>query len=85
MEKKFLSPEELNEFQTLKNNYDTIIFELGEIELEMIELQNKKDKIKINIESLKKHDKMLGTQLENKYGPIMINNITGEITPLEKN
>jgi len=81
---KFLTEDEFNEFKALKKQYDNIIYSLGEIELEIMELQNQKNNIQDGISILKTQDKALGTKLENKYGPIIIDITTGEIKPMEK-
>jgi predicted nuclease with TOPRIM domain len=75
MEKKVLSPEELQSLKEIEKKQNNLIFELGQLEYQKIVLKN-------NIQSLEVESAKLGKLLTEKYGEGRIDPQTGEITPL---
>lgn len=78
----FLTPEELKEFQTTRQEANRLAAILGELHFQRtlldLELENLKDAIKAN--ALKQREQL--KQLGEKYGDKSINPETGELTPL---
>ena len=82
METKKLSEEILNKIKELQEKSAGVIRELGEIELNKIILEERKNLVKdilkeINVEQ----DKVLA-EIKEKYGEVEINLSTGEYLPL---
>jgi hypothetical protein len=75
---KHLQPEELKQLQELQEKSQKIVFELGEISLNEILLQRKKDEIKLSLNEMQDEEKTLKQFLISKYGDININIETGE-------
>lgn len=74
-----LTQEELQSLQTLRQEYDTLIYQMGLTYVEQLNLDTQKQ---IFIDSLKELDSKQGTllqTLEDKYGKGQIDLNTGEI------
>jgi len=82
METKQLTPEELQEFQTSRQEANRLAAILGELHFQRtlldLELDNVKEGIKANAVKQREQLKQLGE----KYGDGTINPETGELTPL---
>ena len=84
MEKKTLSEEELITIQNLKEKFTEITTFLGNLEMQILNLELEKDNIKEELKSLKVQEVSLAEELKNKYGDGNISLETGEFTPFEK-
>lgn len=74
-----LTQEELQSLQTLRQEYDTLIYQMGLMYVEQLNLDTQKQ---VFIDSLKELDSKQGTllqTLEDKYGKGQIDLNTGEI------
>jgi hypothetical protein len=79
MEKKVLTPEELQSVKDFQTKQDNLVFSLGKIEYQIALLENSKQILKEEIKNIEKFNKELGQQLTEKYGSGKIDSNTGEI------
>jgi hypothetical protein len=82
-EKKFLTTEELQTLKTIQNGTQTLILELGEIELLKIQLENRYQDAKTYLANLSNQEREFNKSLSETYGKVNINPETGEITKLD--
>jgi hypothetical protein len=76
---KKLEQQELKQLQDLQNKSQQVILELGEISLNEILLENRKNKTKLFLNEIQDEEKTLKEFLIQKYGDnININIETGE-------
>jgi hypothetical protein len=76
---KKLEQQELKQLQDLQNKSQQVILELGEISLNEILLENRKNKTKLFLNEIQDEEKTLKEFLIKKYGDnININIETGE-------
>ncbi len=81
-EKKFLTKEELDQLRSIQKQTQEVIFELGEIELIKLQLENRYNKAKTAFEHAVTLEKEFSNQINTAYGKIELNPETGEITKL---
>ena len=82
MEKKVLTPEELQSLKDLNEKQINLISALGQIEYQTILLNKQKENLKNQIEIIESENVKLGKILTEKYGDGSLNLETGEITSL---
>ena len=82
MEKKVLTPEELQSLRDLNEKQISLISTLGQIEYQIILLNKQKKNLKNQIEIIESENVKLGKTLTEKYGDGSLNLETGEITSL---
>jgi hypothetical protein len=82
-EKKFLTTEELQTLKNIQNGTQSLILELGEIELSKIQLENRYQDAKTYLANLSNQEKDFTQSLFETYGKVNINPETGEITKLD--
>jgi hypothetical protein len=82
-EKKFLTTEELQKLKTIQNGTQSVILELGEVELLKIQLENRYQDAKIYLANLSTQEREFTQSLSEIYGKVNINPETGEITKLD--
>ena len=82
-EKKFLTTEELQTLKTIQNGTQSIILELGEVELLKIQLENRYQDAKVYLANLATQEREFTQSLSETYGKVNINPETGEITKLD--
>ena len=75
-----LTKEEIVALNTLQENSDTLIKELGEIKLAEMNLKKRQKSAEDFLESLKKQEKQVAKVLEDKYGAGSIDVQKGEFT-----
>lgn len=79
--KKKLTEEELQQVKTIKSEYSSLAFSLGELELQKINIEESKKQL-INIYSqLVEKETSIAKTLTEKYGDGTINVETGEVNP----
>jgi len=83
---KELLPEEISELKSLSDQYSNLIRSLGELDIQIKELQDKKDSLEkeksylfSDYDSIKSKSDAITTKLVNKYGEGKINLETGKI------
>jgi len=80
-EKKVLDKKEIEEISKVKEKYVEMINYLGEISLQIMDLDLRKENIKGELIQLKKEETELMDSLENKYGKGRISLESGEFLP----
>jgi di/tripeptidase len=83
MDKKVLTSEEIQELKELKQGFFDLTSNLGNIEIQIMNLNLKKEQLKSNLIQLQEQEQVLANQLEEKYGKGSISLETGEFLPLE--
>tara|TARA_B110000858_G_scaffold138969_1_gene157818 strand:- start:296 stop:547 length:252 start_codon:yes stop_codon:yes gene_type:complete len=78
MIKKVLTQEEIQQVTKLREEFNALTISAGEIEMQIINLQLQKDKIKDNFIKLQTQESKVINELENKYGKGTISLETGE-------
>lgn len=82
MEKKVLTPEELQSLRDLNEKQINLISTLGQIEYQIILLNKQKESLRSQIEIIESENTKLGKILTEKYGDGNLSLETGEILPL---
>ena len=82
-EKKFLTEEELQTLKTIQNQTQTLVLELGEIEMIKIQIENRYNNAKQFLSDLSKQEQDFTESIFEKYGKSSVNPETGEITKLD--
>ena len=82
-EKKFIEKEEKEKLIEIQNQTQSLIFELGEIEMLRISLNNRRKKAESFLETLSSDEEQFTNSLSEKYGNVNIDPKTGEITKLD--
>jgi hypothetical protein len=82
-EKKFLTTEELQTLKTIQKSTQSLILELGEVELLKIQLENRYQDAKAYLTNLATQEKDFTQSLFETYGKVNIDPETGEITKLD--
>jgi hypothetical protein len=82
MEKKVLTQEEIESIKNLRSKLQDITYSLGQLEIQLIDINLEKEKIKLIFTSIQKQEKELADQLEEKYGKGTISLDTGEFLPI---
>ena len=81
MEKQVLTPEEVIQLKELRNNYQELIANVGNAEMQIMTFQLKKEQFKLQLQQLQEKEISLAKELENKYGSGTISLETNEFLP----
>jgi len=81
MEKKVLTKDEISSLKDLKQQYSDLTETTGVIEMQIINLEIKKEQIKEKLKSLQQKEIKLAKELEEKYGNGEISLESGEFLP----
>tara|TARA_Y100000361_G_scaffold57666_1_gene50425 strand:+ start:3720 stop:3971 length:252 start_codon:yes stop_codon:yes gene_type:complete len=81
MEKKVLTEDEVSSLKDLKKQYRDLTEATGVIEMQIINLEIKKEQIKEKLKSLQQREIKLAKELEEKYGNGEISLESGEFLP----
>jgi|TARA_B100001094_G_scaffold319533_1_gene364504 ribosome-binding ATPase YchF (GTP1/OBG family) len=81
-EQKFLTEEELKNLKNIQTQTQSLILELGEIEMTKLQLENRHEDAKIFLNELTNREKELTKDIFKKYGKCNIEPETGKITNL---
>lgn len=82
MDKILLTTDELNHLKNLQVEYNQIIIEMGEVEVQLQNLSNQKSQIIKKLQQHQDKQNSIGVELNNKYGPGSINLETGEFNKI---
>ncbi len=77
------TPEEIQEIQGIQSLYNTIVTQAGQVYLEELSLDKKKDQLETNFEEIKNRESEIISTLTTKYGQGQINLETGEFIPAD--
>lgn len=80
-ENTVLTQEELQTLQTIQNETQSLINELGEIELIKFQLEERKERAKNFLTEVSRKEQDFTQLIYEKYGRVNLNPKTGEITP----
>jgi len=79
MEKKVLTQEEINSLRELQIKQNELIFSLGQVEYQIILLEDTKQSFKEQVKNLERESQILGQKLTEKYGSGKIDLEAGEL------
>mgnify|MGYP003336517314 CR=1 FL=1 len=82
-EKKVLTKEEIQSLKDLKVKFDQLVGVIGETEVQIMNLELRRDALKSNLISIQEEEMKLGKELEEKYGNGTISLEKGEFSPTE--
>lgn len=82
-EKKFLTQEEIQSLKQIQFQTQSLILELGEIEMVKIQLENRHQLAKQTLNDLSNQEKSFTQAIFETYGKCSIDPETGEITNLD--
>lgn len=82
-EKQFLTTEELQNIKDIQSKTQSLILELGEIEMVKIQLENRYEIAKSFLKDLSNQEQDLTQKIFEIHGKSNINPETGEITKLD--
>ena len=83
MEKKVLTEEEINKLKELRKQFEELTNVVGSTEIQIMNLQIRKEQLKINLQNLQQQELVLAKELEEKYGDGTISLESGEFLPKE--
>jgi hypothetical protein len=81
-ENQVLTQEELQVLNSIQEETQALIYELGEIELIKLQLDERKNQSKNMLDELRVKEQTFNQDIVTKYGKVNINTNTGEIIPL---
>lgn len=84
MENKKLTQEELEQITDIQNKYQAVSQELGNIELQKIALEGRRQATEQFLTELQTQEKEVAQAIEKEYGKGNINLKTGEFTPVQE-
>lgn len=84
MENKKLTQEELQQVTDIQNKYQAVSQELGNIELQKIALETRRQAAEDFLLQLQQEEKQVADSIQEKYGKGNLNLNTGEFTPIEE-
>jgi hypothetical protein len=82
-EKQFLTQEELQTLKTIQSQTQSLILELGEIEMIKIQIENRYNNAKQFLSDLSNQETEFTQSVFEKYGKASVNPETGEITKVD--
>lgn len=83
MEKQILTSEEITQVKEYQTQLQDVVGSLGAIEMQFINLQLQKDKLKEKYLELASKEQEIAVELEKKYGKGSISLDTGEFVPMK--
>jgi stress response protein YsnF len=81
MEKQVLTQEEIQKLTELKSQFNELVNVVGNVEIQIMDLQLKKEQLKSSLQSLQQQEIAIAKKLEDKYGQGSISLETGEFLP----
>lgn len=82
-EKKFLTTEELQTLKTIQSQTQSLILELGEIEMIKIQIESRYNNAKSFLSDLSNQENEFTQSIFEKYGKASVNPETGEIVKVD--
>jgi stress response protein YsnF len=81
MEKQVLTQEEIQKVTNLRQQFNELVNVIGNIEVQIMDLQLKKENLKSSLQQLQEQELTVAKELEEKYGQGTISIETGEFLP----
>lgn len=82
-EKKVLTKEELDNLRSLQQDFQNVQFELGEIEVIKIQMEERYESAKKLLKETQTKEQSFTNSLKEKYGDISLNVETGEFSKID--
>ena len=82
-EKKVLKEEEIKEIREVKESFQILVGQVGEIEIGIMNLNKRKEELGVELKKIQEEEKRIALQLEERYGKGNISLETNEFTPIE--
>ena len=82
-EKQVMSQEEIQKLNNIQTNTQNLIYELGEIELFKLQLEQRHENAKKTLNDVKIQEQEFNQLIFEKYGKVSINPETGEISKID--
>tara|TARA_Y100000592_G_C5439980_1_gene302826 strand:- start:690 stop:968 length:279 start_codon:yes stop_codon:yes gene_type:complete len=76
--------DELSKLKDIQNRYQELVYNLGKVRAQQIDLQIRESAITNDVKELKKEEQTVAAELNTKYGPGSLDIQTGEFNPLKK-
>jgi hypothetical protein len=80
---KVLTKEEINKIKKVKEDFQILVGQVGEVEIGIINLNRKKKELEKELETIQQEEINVAKELESKYGKGNISLETGEFTPIK--
>jgi hypothetical protein len=84
MENQKLTEEQLQKIAEIQQNYQSLVQELGQIELQKLTLENRRQSAEDYLKNLQQEEKTVAEEIEKEYGKVTIDLNTGELTSIEE-
>jgi hypothetical protein len=85
IEKKVLTKEELETLRLLQQDFQNLQFELGEIEIIKIQIEERYESVKKTLKETQIKEQSFTKSIKEKYGDISLNIETGEFSKIDQN
>jgi len=85
IEKKVLTKEELETLQLLQQDFQNTQYELGEIEIIKIQIEERYESVKKTLKETQIKEQSFTKSIKEKYGNISLNIETGEFSKIDQN
>jgi len=80
---KVLTKEEISKIKTIKEDFQILVGQVGEVEIGIMNLKKRKKELEKELEIIQQKEIDVAKELESKYGKGNISLETGEFTPIE--
>ena len=84
IEKKVLTKEELETLHLLQQDFQNIQYELGEIEIIKIQIEERYESVKKTLKEIQIKEQSFTKSIKEKYGDISLNIETGEFSKIDQ-
>mgnify|MGYP001420839036 CR=1 FL=1 len=81
-EEKVLSQEEIDNIKKIREDFQTLVENVGDVEVAMMNLNIKKKNYTKDLEKIQQKEQKIAEELEKKYGKGNISLETGKFTPI---
>ena len=83
MERKVLTEDEITKIKDLKKEFKDLTNAIGETEVQVMNLNLRKEQLKIGFQNIQQQEMVIAKELEEKYGEGTISLESGEFLPNE--
>jgi len=80
---KVLTEKEINTIKKVKEDFQILIGQVGEVEIGIINLNKRKLELEVELNKIQQEEIKIAKELEEKYGKGNISLKTGEFTPIK--
>ena len=79
---KVLTKEEISKIKTIKEDFQILVGQVGEVEIGIMNLKKRKKELEKELETIQQKEIDVAKELESKYGKGNISLETGKFTPI---